>query len=211
MSELKPVLVLGGGGHTRVLIDTLNCQNRTIAGVLSSSLSIGSEVFGHCVLGDDTFLKTVDVSLFEVVLGVGGIKSTDLRVELYELVKMHGFRVATVIHPSAIIADGVQLGEGAQVMAGAVLQPGVEVGANAIVNTRASLDHDVLVRSHAHIAPGVICSGGVEIGVGSHVGTGAVIIQGVKVGEGCLVAAGSVVVNDLSAGEAVKGVPARSF
>jgi UDP-perosamine 4-acetyltransferase len=145
------------------------------------------------------------------VNGLGSVESTAKRAALFQRFKGKGYRFATVVHPSAVVAGDVVLEEGVQVMAGAVIQPGTRVGENTIVNTGAIVDHDCALASHVHVAPGAVLSGGVSIGEGTHVGTGAKIIQGVRVGSHSLVAAGAVVVDPVGERARVFGVPAREM
>lgn len=207
-----PVIILGAGGHSKVLIETLLASSAVIKGIVDSNPTLaGSRILGVPVLGGDDVVDKFTPSQIRLVNGVGSIGLPILRQRLYERFKLLGYDFATVIHPSAVVASDVIFGEGAEVMAGTVIQPGSHIGCNAIINTRASVDHDCIIGDHVHISPGVTLSGGVDVGAGSHIGTGATLIQGISIGCGCLVAAGAVVVKDISGGVMVRGVPAREF
>ena len=111
--------------------------------------------------------------------GVGMVRVDSKREDVFKGFKKKGYSFATVIHPSAVVAEDVRFGEGVEVMAGAVIQTGCKIKENTIINTRASIDHDCVVGAHVHIAPGVVMSGGVSVGDGCHLGPCAVVIQGV--------------------------------
>ncbi len=192
-----PVLVIGAGGHAKVVIDALRLSQRTIAGLLDPALPPGTQIEGCEVLGGDDVVERSGREEVVLANGIGGTKSTEGRDAVYRLFRTKGYRFATVVHPSAVLSRSAALGEGAQVMAGCIVQPGARVGANSIVNTHASVDHDCRIGESVHIAPGVTLSGSVEIGDCSHIGTGAVVIQGVIIGRNSLVAAGAVVYRDL--------------
>lgn len=207
-----PIIVLGAGGHARVLIDALLAASAPVAGVVDPDPALsGTSVLGVPVLGGDAAVGNYAPSEIRLVNGVGSVGLPALRQKLYERFSALGYQFASVIHPSAVVARDVELAAGVQIMAGAVLQTGCRIGVNSIVNTRASVDHDCSVGAHVHIAPGVTLSGGVQLGNCVHIGTGATLIQGVCVGPHCLIAAGAVVVGDLSAGARVRGVPAKEF
>ncbi len=196
-----PVIVIGGGSHAKVVIDTLLVGGATVAGLCDPALSPGDMgPLGIPVLGGDAALDAHPPADFVLANGIGSTGSTKLRREVFERAKASGYAFATVVHPSAIICRDVTLAEGAQVLAGAVVQPGAVLERNCLINTGASVDHDCVIGAHAHIAPGVTLCGGVRIGQGTHLGTGACVIQGIRVGGGRLVAAGSVVVADLPDG-----------
>lgn len=207
-----PLIVLGAGGHAKVLIEALLASSSVITGIVDPDLTLArTEIIGVPVLGGDDVVNEFPSSKIKLVNGLGSVALPVKRQQLFERFKGMGYSFATVVHPSAVVASDVVFCEGAQVMAGAVIQPSSRIGINSIINTRASVDHDCTIGDHVHIAPGVIFSGCVKIGTGSHIGTGATVIQGVSIGIGCLVAAGAVVIKDIANGVMVRGVPAREF
>lgn len=208
----RPVIVIGGGGHAKVLLDALLKSGTPVAGILDPDTSLhGTGLLGLPILGGDELLSDFPPQNYDLVNGVGSIRLPHARGMIFRKLKESGYSFATVVHPAAIIGSEVELGEGAQIMAGAILQPGCRVGCNTIINTRSSLDHDCSIGSHCHIAPGATLSGGVRTGNSVHIGTGATVIQGIVIGSDCLVAAGAVVVADVAEGRQVRGVPAQEF
>ncbi len=195
---MTPVIVLGGGGHAKVVIDALRRSGAAVIGICDPALEAGSKgPLGVVVEGGDEALGRHPPDTVLLANGIGSTRSTALRRNVFERHAAMRYRFATVIHPSAIVTEDVRIEEGAQVMAGVVVQPGAVLGKNCIVNTRASVDHDCVVGAHAHLAPGVTLSGNVQVGCGAHVGTGASVIQGIRIGRDSLVRAGSVVVSDI--------------
>lgn len=207
LTSERGVIVLGAGGHARVVVDTLHAMGCDVIGALSPG---GDDRVGPVpVLGGDEKLALYPPAAVLVAIGIGGVRAVGTRRLLYDFVKARGYTVVTLVHPSAVVASDVRLGEGAQLMAGVVVQPGAEIDEGAIVNTRASIDHDCHIGAHVHVAPGVTLSGGVDVGEGVHIGVGATVLQGVRIGAGSTVAAGAVVVRDVSPHSVVLGVPAK--
>lgn len=205
-----PIIVLGAGGHAKVLIEALLQSGAVIAGVVDPDPSLsGTSVLGVPLLGGDDVVNEFPTADIQLVNGLGSVGHPIRRQHLFEKFKGMGYTFASVTHPASVIASDVVLGEGAQIMAGAVIQPGSRIGVNSIINTCASADHDCMIGDHVHIAPGVTLSGGVTVGQASHVGTGATVIQGIVIGCQCLVAAGAVVVSNVAEKSTVKGIPAR--
>lgn len=204
----RPLILLGGGGHARVLLSALLQNGSPVIGFADPNLS-RTELLGVPRLGGDEAVLKHDPSKVLLVNGIGSVGNIDNRLKVHQYFRTRGYAFASVIHPSAIIAPERQLSEGSQIMAGAILQTGCFVGEGGIINTGARLDHDCVIGAHAHIAPGAVLSGEVQVGERAHVGAGAIVIQGVRIGEGSVVGAGAVVLRDVGAGCTVVGVPAR--
>ena len=205
-----PVLILGGGGHAKVVIAALQAAGVEIAGIVDADPArVGGAILEIPVIGDDRAVAGFAPETVRLTVGVGSTGDPSTRQSLFARFRQRRYRFATVVHPAAVIVADSALGEGTQVMAGAVIQPGCRIGANVIVNTSASIDHDCVVGDHVHIAPGCTLSGGVTIGKGAHLGTGATVIEGIDIGSRCLIAAGTVVTKPVAPGARISGVPGR--
>ena len=203
----QPLILVGSGGHARVLLSTLRLLGARILGFVDPDKT-RAELLGIPCLGGDDAISS-DPSQVLLVNGLGSVASIGNRLRVYESFRRRGYRFASVIHPGAIIAPEAELADGVQIMAGAILQTGCVIEENCIINTGARVDHDCVIRAHAHIAPGAVLSGNVHVGSRSHVGAGATVIQGVHIGSDAIVGAGAVVLSDVPECCTVVGIPAR--
>ncbi|MHB9003669.1 MAG: acetyltransferase [Coriobacteriia bacterium] len=202
------IVILGAGGHARVVIDALRAQGLVASVAVGASDDTHEDVMGVPVLaGDEQMLALRESGLSHAALGIGSVGDVRLRRGVAEEALGHGFVFEPIVHPSAVVSATASLGRGVFVAAGAVVGPGATLDEFAIINTGAIVDHDCHVGSFAHIAPAAALSGDVVIGAGAHVGTGACIIQGVVVGDGAIIGAGSAVVSDIPAGVTAYGSP----
>lgn len=205
-----PVIIVGAGGHGRVLADALLAAGRTVAGFVDASPALhGSTIMGLPVLGDDHRLAAGDHPEADLVNGVGGPVGGKVRREVQLRLEGAGRRFAGVIHPSAIVSPWAEVDPGAQVLARAVVQAGATVGPGCIVNTGAIIEHDCRLEPFVHVAPGAVLCGGVRVGASSHVGAGSVVRQGVTLGAAVVTGAGAVVVDDCLDPAVLTGLPAR--
>lgn len=215
MCNIKRIIVIGCGGHAKVVLDALQTMGTPADALVieesqrEQATSLAGLFDVKQILTDRMLLAGSDRQSAALVNGVGSVADTLLRKRIHETFLAAGFRFAEVIHPSAVVSRHAQLDQGAQIMAGAILHAGASIGANVIINTGALVDHDCCIGAHTHVAPAAALSGGVQIGQGCHIGTGACIIQGVQIGDGCVIGAGAVVIRNVESNQTVVGVPAR--
>lgn len=203
-----PIIVLGGGGHAKVVINVLHVQQRLILGYCDLNQN-GPPVLGIPRLGSEEAIFQFDQKNVRLINGIGSIKPNSLRSAVYSRFVRKGYQFDQLIHPSAVVAADVSLDAGVQIMAQAVVQPGSRIGMNTIINTAVSVDHDCVVGSHVHVAPGAVLCGDVQVGDGALIGAGATVIQGLSIGAQSMIGAGAVVVEDVPSEVTVVGIPAR--
>ena len=204
-------VILGGGGHARVLIDCLLASGSAAPhGVLDPDRTRwGQKLLDIPIMGDDELLaQMVDEGVTHFAIGLGSIEDNRPRRRLYELGLAAGLEPLTVIHPSAVCSSWATIGSGSQLMPRCVVNAGASVGANVIINSGAIVEHDCAIGDHVHVATGSQLTSTVIVGDGAHIGAGATVLQCVTIGEGAVVGAGAVVVKDVAPSTVVAGVPA---
>jgi sugar O-acyltransferase (sialic acid O-acetyltransferase NeuD family) len=203
---MQEIIIYGSGGHGRVVADAVKKAGYIISGWLDDTKSGGS-VYEYPILGGRKDVRVlIERGIRFAVVAIGD--NTSRRCIADDLLNA-GFRFATIVHPSAIVGRGVEIGEGAVVLARAVINADAVVGRHAIINTGAIVEHNCRIGDFAHIASGVSMGGRVVVGDESLVGTGASIRFDVKIGKGCIIGVGAVVVADVPDGMVVVGNPAR--
>jgi len=200
------VLIVGSGGHARVVADILlAAPGAEPLGFLSPETGEGEPFRGLPVLGRGLS----DAPGHDgVVLAVGDNR---VRAALAEAYADRGVAFVPAVHPSAVIAPDAELGPGCVVCAGAVVGIGARIGAHAILNTGCTVDHDCVVGECCHVAPGAHLAGDVTLGTGAFIGIGACVTQGRSIGDWATAGAGAAVVRNVRPGAVVVGVPAREF
>lgn len=203
------VFVYGAGGPAKVVAEILRLNERQVVGFIDgvNASRKNTDFYGAKVLGGDEVLEDLLRSgVKNVVVGFGDNR---LRVKTAHQLAEMGFRLLTALHPNAVCAADVTIGDGTVVASGAVVGPSSRIGRNAIINTQASIDHDCVVCDGSHVGPGAIVTGVVEVGECASIGAGAVIADHKKIGPDAIVGAGAVVVKDVPEAVVVMGVPAR--
>lgn len=207
----KKILLVGGGGHCRSVLDSLlSMGGYDEIGIVERHSGNWPTLLGVPVVGSDSELHQLFVSGWTyAAITLGSVGNPANRRRLYETLKALGFNFPSIIDPTAVIGRDVTLGEGTFVGKQAAINSGSVVGCCAIINTGAIVEHDCSIDDFAHISPGAVLCGGAEVSRDAHVGAGAVIRQGIKIGQGTLIGAGSTVVKDIGAYAKAFGNPCR--
>jgi len=205
------VVVVGCSGHARVVLDAIEeADSYCIVGLLDAFKLPGTELLGYKTIGlEEDLLPLLSASVCDCAFVAIG--DNWKRRGVVERLKQTAPNVsfATVIHPTAHVARGVQIGPGTVIMAGASVGTGCRIGAFCILNTGSSLDHDGTMEDYVSLAPRAVTGGGVHIGRFSVVAIGATLSHDVRIGEHSVIGAGATVLDDIRSGVVAYGTPAR--
>jgi sugar O-acyltransferase (sialic acid O-acetyltransferase NeuD family) len=207
MKETKKIILIGGGGHCRSVIDVAESAGFHITGILETPEKVGSSVLGYNVIGtDEQIIDYIDTAMF--VVTVGQIKDATLRVRLHELIHSAGGKLATIISPKAYISRFAAIGEGVVIMHHAVVNANAKIGRGCIINTFADIEHDVIIGDYCHISTGVIVNGGCIIKDNVFIGSNSVIVNGISITSQCVIGAGSLISKNIAEKGIYYGNPA---
>lgn len=188
----KDVIIIGAGGHAKVIADIIYKSGDNLIGFLDDNLvNKGKEIY----LGKKVIGTTKDIEIYNKNYFIIGIGNNSIRKKINN---ENNLKLYTAIHPSAIIAEDVKIGTGSVIMAGVVINPGTVIGKNCIINTCSSLDHDNLLEDYVHISPGAHLAGTVSVKEGTWICTGATIINNITIAQNNIIGAGSVVIKDIN-------------
>ncbi|MCD8268487.1 MAG: acetyltransferase [Parabacteroides sp.] len=188
----KKVILVGGGGHCKSVIDVAESAGYSIMGILDMPELVGSTVLGYPVIGtDDTISDYVEEALF--VVTVGHIKDASLHIKLHERIKNAGGRLATIVASTAHVSRFASVGEGSVIMHQAMVNADARIGSGCIINTFANIEHDAFVGDYCHISTGSMVNGNCIVGQGVFLGSQSVLVNGISITDGCVFAAGSMV------------------
>ncbi len=203
------VVILGAGGHGKVVLDILRARNEyTVVGFLDADRSMAGSTVGDIpVLGAMNLLPKLRQQR-KIAGAIVAIGNNRTRRSCAAVVAEHGVELINAIHPAATISPSATIGRNVVVAAGAVVCVDARIADSVIVNTSAVIDHEAEIGEAAHIAPGALIAGRVHVGAGAFIGLGAMIIQCLKIGDESIIGAGSVVIRDLPARVTAVGVPA---
>lgn len=202
-SQSRSVVLIGAGGHARVVASSASRGGIRLTGVLETASDLIGAPFDDLVIeADQGADQRASPGPFHAAVGSNAARRAivEARPEAAWL---------SIIDPAASLAAEVMIGDGTLIGMGAVVQTGVSIGRHAIINSGAIIDHDCRLGDFVHVAPGAVLTGGIQVGAGALIGAGAVILPGLSIGEGATVGAGAVVTRAVANGQTVVGNPAR--
>lgn len=200
------LLIYGGGGHGKSLIDLIRVHERyEILGVIDDGLGAGTKIMGVPVLGGGRALEDLyEHGLRLAVNAVGGVGDIMSRVHIFERLIQVGFECPALVHPMAFIEPSATLDQGVQVLPHAYIGSEVHLAFGAIVNTGAVVSHDCTIGQYANIAPGALLAGGVSVGARALIGMGVTVNLDVSIGESARVGNSAVIKQDVPRGGIIR-------
>jgi sugar O-acyltransferase (sialic acid O-acetyltransferase NeuD family) len=211
----KKIVILGTGGNSVDILDTLNDINDASSrhsyeclGFLDDNEDLwGKRILGVEVLGPLEKARGLDGCLF--VNGIGAPTNFWKKEAIIGKTGATLDRFETVIHPSASVSRTATLGRGVVVFQHVVITSNVQIGNHVIILPNTVISHDDVIGDYTCIAGGVCVSGQVTIGRSCYLGTNSTIIGNSEVGDRCLVGMGSSVLRNVPPNSVVVGNPAR--
>lgn len=207
----RKALVLGTGGHSRVVLSLLFSQkNHEILNLFELGEFRKCEtIMGINVLPFPASLNDLKkYKYLDIFLAIG---CNEKRKHFWEIISAEGFNTPNLISSTAIIDHSVKLGKANVICSNAFLGPCAQLGNNNLINTASIIEHEAKVGSHSHLAPRSLIAGRSTIHDSCFVGAGATIIDYLEVVSHTTLGAGTTLIKDVSkSGQTFVGVPARS-
>ncbi len=208
--EQKNLILVGGGGHCKSVIDIAESSRWTIIGILDRTENVGKKVLDYTIIGTDEQIPEFIHKAYFLVT-VGQIKNVDLRKKLHEKIIVAKGKLATVVASDTHVSKHATIGEGTVIMHKAVVNAGAKIGMGCIINTFANIEHDTQIGDYCHISTGAMINGDCRIGGETFVGSGTVVANGISIAEHCTIAAGSVVRKNILTDGIYAGNPAMKY
>ncbi len=193
---MSDVIIIGASGHGKVIADIIEKNGDNVFAYLDDDLS-----------RDGVTGKIADCREYadkKFIIAIGNNKIRKRIAEEYKDLNYY-----TAIHPSAIIAKDVIIGEGTAVMAGTVINPSSVIGNHCIINSGSVVEHDNRLADFVHLSPNATLCGTVEVGENTHIGAGVTVKNNTNITANCIIGIGAAVIDDITEAGTYCGVPAK--
>lgn len=194
VKNMKEIILVGGGGHCKSVIDVIEQQGQfNITGIIDKPKNLGTSILGYSIIGNDDDLPKLANKYKYALITLGQINSASRRAKLFEMAINAGFTLPSIISPNAYVSKHSSIGDGVVIMHNAIVNAKASIGDNCIINTKALIEHDSHICDHCHISTNATINGGVSVGTGSFIGSNVTTAQFSSIPENSFVKAGSIV------------------
>ena len=208
IDELDKIVLIGGGGHCKSVIDTIRgSYNYTEIAISDGRLKRGDCISGCYVSGGDDQLEVLmNAGYKNAVITVGSVKVNTVRRDIFNKVCGIGFYFPNIVDKSANVSASAKLGRGCFIGKNTIVNSEVVIGDFSIINTGSIIEHECQIGDFSHIATGAIVCGGCWVGNDVFIGAGSTIIQGLRIGNNTNIGAGSLVLANVPDNTWVYGI-----
>jgi len=191
---MKEIILIGGGGHCRSVIDVIEQEGQfKIVGIVDKALLFGTDVLGYPVFGNDLDIEKLAKQYSYALVTIGQIKSSEQRVKLFDLAKKSGFILPSIVSPRSYISKHAYIGSGVVIMHDVLINANASIGDNSIINSKALIEHDSIVGEHCHISTNTTINGSVIIEPECFIGSGSVVRESITIKKNSFIKAGSLI------------------
>jgi sugar O-acyltransferase (sialic acid O-acetyltransferase NeuD family) len=201
---MSRLLIIGTGGHGKVVLDSAKNYYDSITFMTNDRNSLG--INGYPIMYEqETTMDAIIENYDEIIVAIG---NNNARLKISLEYESKGMKLATIIHPKAVVSDTTIIGDGTVVFANAVINSSAKIGKACIINTGVIIEHDCRLENGVHISPNAAMGGTVFVGEKPWVCVGSSIANNTKIGSNSIIGAGAAVITDVPNKVLVAGVPA---
>ena len=207
-----PIVIIGSGGQCKSAIDVIESTGLyEIVGIIDQESKIGNTINGYEIIGTDNDIDKYIKSGISFHVGVGQIKDSEIRLNIFNNLKDRNACLPTIIAKTAYISKNTFLHEGSIIHHNVFINANVTIGPNCIINSGAIIEHDCFINANCHISTNATINGNCNIDTNTFIGSNSVISNGINVGAYNIIGAGSVVVQNTIPNSIYVGNPASKI
>ncbi len=207
---MKKLIIIGNGSYAKMMKEYLTMDNTgEICAYVADKLYIKEkEIDGIPVISFENLKSRYNVDDFGLIMGIGYTQMGNVRKRIFELCKSWGYHFENYIHPTAVIASNVQIGEGNNILEGVILESGVIIKDANLMFGGVLIGHETNMLSYNTFAGRTAIAGCVKIKNNCFFGVSSVVKDYVTIEDYVLIGAMAYGYKDMKAYSVV--TPAKS-
>jgi sugar O-acyltransferase (sialic acid O-acetyltransferase NeuD family) len=186
--------LIGNGGHAREVMAQMG-------------IKLVRFVDDQYMSNDTLPLSELDIEKYEVMVAIADPR--DRYDTIQRLPK--GVRFFTFAHPTALIMDDVEIGEGSFIGANSILTTNIKIGKHAILNRGNHIGHDCVIGDFFSAMPGSVVSGNVRIYDLVYLGNNSTIKEKLSIHSLTTIGMNGAVVKHIEESGTYVGVPVKKI
>ncbi|WP_180001672.1 acetyltransferase [Acinetobacter sp. YH12255] len=202
---MKKIIIVGAGGFGKHVAWIAKRCGREVRGFLDDT----PEKQNTFVLDIPVIDKIVNCNKYksdEFIIALGNSRDRKKIIDKYFTNGEYNF--TSIVDPSAIIGENVEISKGCVICAGSILTVDVKVGEHTIINLNSTIAHDVSIGDFVTVAPNASISGNVQIFSFVEIGTNSSIREKCIIGKSSIIGMGAVITKNINMNEVMVGNPA---
>lgn len=208
-SQCQRILIVGAGGFGREVLQwALHAwpdEAHKIGGFLSDDPeALAEQNTRFTIIGSAAGYKPAPGDALVLAIGI-----PEIRRRVAEMLVARGAEFLSLVHPTAIVADSAQVGEGTILCPYAIVSDNCKLGKFVLMNYHSSVGHDSSVADFSVFSPYATLGGGASIGEDVFLGLHSSVGPHVSLGDRCKVSAGSAALATAPADVVIWGLPGR--
>lgn len=156
--------LIGNGGHSREVMAQMGTK-------------LVRFVDDQYMDNDTLPLSELDIEKYEVMVAIADPR--DRYNTIQRLPK--GVKFFKFIHPTALVMEDVEIGEGSFIGANSILTTNIKIAKHAILNRGNHIGHDCVIGDFFSAMPGSVVSGNVKIGDRVYLGTNSSVREKISI------------------------------
>lgn len=161
------LIILGAGGHGRVVADIARQTGRYEQIQFLDDQAVGADIVGKC---EEYFrFKDADIEMYPA------FGNNEARIQWENKIMEAEIILAKIVHPLAYVSPQAEVADGCVIMPYAIVNTGTIIKKACILNIGSLVDHDCILEEGCHLAPGAIVKGENHLLKGTKVDSGEVI------------------------------------
>lgn len=204
--HMKNIIIIGCGSHASELVDYIEYINKhsktkqiNIKGLIDNT----DKHYLHYNY-NYKFIGNIDDHLIDPdIYYLLGIANVSIKNKVLEQFKAQKAKFIGIIHPTALISDSAEIGEGTVISHNVSVGPKAKIGCFNIINSRCTIGHDSEVGDNNFLSPQVVLGGYVKMGNSNFLGTNCCILPEVEIENNNKIMAGMAITNKVNNDETV--------
>jgi len=186
--------LIGNGGHAREVMAQMG-------------IKLVRFVDDQYMDNDTLPLSELDIEKYEVMVAIADPRDRHNTIQrLPNRVKFFKF-----IHPTALVMEDVEIGEGSFIGANSILTTNIKIGKHAILNRGNHIGHDCVIGDFFSAMPGSVVSGNVRINDCVYLGNNASIKEKISIHSLVTIGMNGAVVKHIEEPGTYVGVPVKKL